>query len=165
MAITKTRRHATGVLRKVSPLLPVPWDIDQFVARLSDARGRRIVLVAWPSGPGQPSGLWIPTRNADYVFYPEDATPARREQIIGHELGHLLLDHVPVLGAASDELIQSLAPSLNVELARRVLARSGYDEPREAQAEAFGTELVRAGRAKPAPPPDDELGRLTNALR
>jgi hypothetical protein len=161
----KTRHQMSRVLRSVEPLLPVPWDIDELIARLAETRGRRIELVPWAFPADGPSGLWMPSRRADYIFFADAATPSRREQIIGHELGHLLLDHTPALGAAPDELIRFLAPSVSPELARRVLARTGYDEPREAQAEAFGTALVRAGRAKDPPSPDDELGRLTQALR
>ena len=162
---SSTRRQLAGVLSDVDPLLPVPWDIDTFVKRLGKARQRRIVLVPWDFSPDEPSGLWIPTKKADYIFYAAAASPARRDQIIGHELGHLLLAHTPALGAAPDELLRSLAPALNPDLARRFLARTAYEEPREAQAEAFGTQLVRAGRAKQPPQSDDELGRLTDALR
>ena len=162
---SRTRRQLASVLNTISPLLPVPWDIDTFVRRLAKNRGRRIVVVPWQFPAGESSGLWIPTKKADYIFYAEDATPSRREQIIGHELGHVLLDHTPALDEAPQELLASLAPTLGPDLARRMLARSGYDPPHEAEAEAFGTRLARAGRAKRPRGPDDELGRLTDALR
>lgn len=164
---SRGHRQLARVLANIEPLLPVPWSIDVFVERLATSRGRAIVLVPWdfPASEQEPSGLWIPTRKADYVFYAKSASPSRREQIIGHELGHLLLDHVPDLGDAPAELVSAIAPSLSPELARRFLARTGYDEPQEAQAEDFGTRLARAGRAKRPPEPNDELGRLTDALR
>lgn len=166
MAIRRHRQLAR-VLANIEPLITVPWSIDVFGERLAASRGRAIVLAAWefPPSEQEPSGMWIPTKKADYVFYAKSASPSRREQIIGHEFGHLLLDHVPALGDAPAELMSAIAPSLSPELTRRFLARNGYDEPHEAQAEDFGTRLAQAGRVKRPPERNDELGRLTDALR
>lgn len=161
------RRQVRSVLSDVDRHIPVPWDIEQLVDRLAVHRGRPIRLVAWdfPAGGGAASGLWLPSARTDYVFYDRAASPTRREQIIGHELGHLLLGHTAHLGNAPAGLIEALAPSLSPELARRFLARTGYQVEEEATAEEFGTRLVRLGTSKRRPGGPDELGRLTDALR
>jgi hypothetical protein len=149
--------------------MPLPWDIDVLVERLAAHRQRTINLVAWrfPDVCDSPSGLWIPSAKADYIFYDVTASPARREQIIGHELGHLLLDHAPRLRDAPGGFIEALAPAVSSGLARRFLAmaRTGYGEQEEAIAEEFGTSLIRRGTSKRRPGGPDELGRLTDALR
>ena len=94
----KAGRDVRDALDSVRALLPLPWDIDVFVQRLGVARDRQIDLVPWTfEGAGGPSGIFIPSAAADYVFFDAAASPGRREQIIGHELGHLLLGHSPLL--------------------------------------------------------------------
>ena len=171
MTRSTVRRDVRDALAEVEPHLPVPWSIEELAERLGTHRGRPIRLVAWTfpadPDPDAPTGLWVATEQADYVFYDSDASPARREQIIGHELGHLLLGHTPRLSEALDGLIEALAPSVSPELARQVLAmaRTGYAEADEAAAELFGTSLIRAAHTKRGPADGGELGRLTEALR
>lgn len=165
----KARRDVRTALGGVTALLPAPWDIDVFVARLAEHRGRPIALVPWTFEGVQAStsGMFLPSAQTDYVFYDAAASPARREQIIGHELGHLLLGHNPQLQDAPDGLLQALAPDLSPALARRVLAlaRTGYDDAHEAAAELFGTSLTQLAVSVAHPPEDGELGRLVEVLR
>lgn len=169
MTKSTVRRHVRDALAGVEPYLPVPWSIEELAERLGARRGRPIRLVSWtfPREPEAPTGLWVRTDQADYVFYDATASPSRREQIIGHELGHLLLGHTPRLSEAFDGLIEALVPSVSPELARRMLslARTGYAEAEEAAAELFGTSLIRAAHTKRGPVEGGELGRLTEALR
>ena len=169
MTRSTMRRDVRDALADVEPHLPVPWSIEALTERLGTQRAKPIRLVAWtfPADPDVPTGLWVATDQADYVFYDAGASPARREQIIGHELGHLLLGHTPRLSEALDGLIEALAPSVSPELARQVLAmaRTGYAEAEEAAAELFGTSLLRAAHTKRGPAEGGELGRLTEALR
>lgn len=169
MVRISARRAARSALSSVEPLLPVPWGIDALVTRLAVHRGRSIHLIVWEFEPDDegPTGVWMPSANADYIFFDATASPARREQIIGHELGHMLLGHVPRLQEAPDALLTILAPSLSPELSRRVLglARRAYSDFDEAMAEEFGTALIRRGASKRPPGGPDELGRLTDALR
>lgn len=154
-------------LSQLNNLIPVPWSIDTLAANIAQARARPISLQPWdfPVGEHEPSGVWIPTTKADYIFYRRDATLTARDGIIGHEIGHMLLEHTPSLGDAPQGLLEALAPSVTPELARRFLSRTGYETVQEAQAEEFGTRLVRMGTTKRQPGGPDELGRLTDALR
>ena len=149
--------------------MPQPWSIDGFTANLAGDRGRQIHLIPWPLAQIDEglSGMWIPTVRADYVFHDDRATPSRREAIIGHELGHLVLDHAARLEDAPDDLLRALAPSTSPELARRILTRSRttYGDAEEAIAETFATSLVRAGNRSRGPADNSELGRLTKSIR
>lgn len=171
MRSATAQRWVKPALGVVEPHLPVPWNIDTLVARLSVARSRPIQLIPWVFAGNDPderqSGLWIPTRMGDYIFYDHGALPVRREQIIGHELGHLLLGHTPKLSDAPDRLLEALAPSIKPDVARRILsrARTGYNDLEEALAEEFGTSLIRRGVSNSIGGPDGELGRLTDSLR
>lgn len=165
----KARRDVRAALGSVQELLPVPWDIDVFVANLAADRGRRVDVVPWDftAAGSTSSGMFLPSATVDYLFIDATASPSRREQIIGHELGHLLLGHTPQLQDAPDGLLEALAPDVSPALARRVLAlaRTGYDDAHEAAAEFFGTSLARLGAAGGHPPEEGELGRLTEVLR
>ncbi len=164
------RSEVRAALSYVEPYVSVPWNIDTLINRLAAARGRAIELVPWkfPKGTKDPSGLWIPSLRADYIFYDRAASisPERRDQIIGHELGHVLCDHQPRLQDAPPGVLEALAPSLSPGLSRRILAmsRDGYEEFHEATAEEFGTKLSRLGRTKRRPSGANELGRLTDSL-
>ena len=165
----KARRDVRAALGAITPLLPTPWNIDVFVDRLAKHRERPIALVPWTfeGVDASTSGMFLPSANTDYVFYAAAASPARREQIIGHELGHLLLGHNPQLQDAPDGLLQALAPDVSPSLARRVLAlaRTGYDDAHEAAAELFGTSLTQLAANAGHPPEGGELGRLMEVLR
>ena len=149
--------------------MPDPWSIDDFAANLARRRARAIHLIAWRLTDIDDSltGMWIPTTVADYVFFEQQASPSRREAIIGHELGHLVLEHAARLADAPDDLLKALAPSVSPELARRILsrARSSYGEDEEALAEIFATSLIRAGQGRRATGGDTELSRLDDSLR
>ncbi len=164
------QRKVRAAVSDLDRYAPTPWSIDGLVANLAEARGRRIMLIPWtfPAGRDSPSGQWIPTAQTDAIFYAADATLRRRDGIISHEVGHIVLRHTPRLAEASDELLKMLFPSLPPAMARRVLvlarARTGYDIGEEADAEDFGTRLIERATHRRPPPRDDELGRLTDIL-
>ena len=87
------RRQLRAALNAIDELIPVPWDLQLLVERIAEQRGRPIRLLATEFPGGDVSGLWLPTDDADLICYDRDASPAVREQTIGHELGHLLMNH------------------------------------------------------------------------
>src|SRR4051794_21242630 len=100
-----TQRQVRAALQRLEPCIPHPWSIDDFAANLARQRSRAIHVIAWPLADIDETltGMWIPTGMADYIFFDQQATPSRREAIIGHELGHLVFDHAARLEDASDE--------------------------------------------------------------
>ncbi|CCB71289.1 hypothetical protein [Streptantibioticus cattleyicolor] len=151
--------------------LPEPFDAGELLARIGRQRGRDIELVPVASRPHLPCGLLLSTGGADYVLYAADTTPLHREHILVHEAAHLLFDHAgsaPLTPVAS----QAILPHLPTDLVRRVLGRTGYDEPQEREAELLASlimsRVARAGTTSPrparplsidvffAPPPDQD---------
>jgi hypothetical protein len=140
--------------------VPDPFDLHVFVERLSVARGRPLLLVPYRFAvAGAPCGLWVPLPDADVVFVEEATAGAQRDNIVAHEIGHLLADH-----EADSELVRAyrarLFPSLDPSVVDRVLGRTSYTTAQEQEAEVFAWLLL--GRRAWVPPRDDhgaEVGR------
>ncbi|WP_147431832.1 hypothetical protein [Motilibacter peucedani] len=107
---------------------------------------------------GGPSGVWLPSSQADYVFY-EAATSARHQaQIIGHELGHMAAGHTPAVHQALGRL-----PSLFLAggAADLMLLRDEYESAEEDEAETMADALLaRIERAAAVAGDDAFLGAL-----
>jgi hypothetical protein len=161
------RRQVRAALNTVDELIPVPWDLDLLVRRVAQRRGRPIRLVAaeFPADRDV-SGLWIDLPEADYICYSRGSSPSVREQTIGHELGHLLMNHHRPDGADVAEAVKDLLSSdISPRLIERFLARTSYGDAAEAAAEEFGTRLVQARHRRRDSGGDDPLARLTDSLR
>lgn len=126
--------------------IPEPFHLEQFQEHLAAGRGRPLhVQEMPPREPGDPSGWWIGTATADYVFVDPDARPMHREHIILHELAHMVLDHAhsePHL----DESLAALLPSLEPSLIKTMLGRTRYSEVQEQEAELLATLIGRQAR-------------------
>jgi hypothetical protein len=157
------RRQVRATLNSIDDLIPVPWDLQVFVGRIAEQRRRPIRLLATEFPAGEVSGLWLPIHAADLVFYDRSASPAVMEQTIGHELGHLLMNHD--LGHGGTAAGQLAAVEISPALIQRFLARTGYETALEAAAEEFGTRLLQAGHRRRGALGADALGRLTGSLR
>lgn len=95
-------------------VVPRPWNMDEFRRRADRFRGRTVHLIH------QPAEFWvddvgccglyamtIATADLDIMIIRDDGPPVWREQCIGHEYGHLLLNHTP-RGMISDAQIRRL---------------------------------------------------------
>lgn len=74
--------------------VPTPWNLEAFVAALTDRRGRPILLVPRPAVNDDITGTVMALPNEDIVFYRDDLSEGHREHVICHELGHLLAGHL-----------------------------------------------------------------------
>ncbi|MFD7830293.1 ParH-like protein [Kitasatospora sp. NPDC058243] len=131
--------------------LPSPFDTTVLLEQIARRRGRPIDLLPVAARPNAPCGLLVSTREADYILYTADTSALHRRHILVHEIAHLLLDHAgsAPLGPAAD-----LLPHLSPDLVRRVLGRTGYDEPQEREAELLASLILsRAAKADAAHPP------------
>ena len=160
------RRQVRAALQSIDELIPVPWDLELLVGRIATRRNRPIRLLPTEFPAGDVSGLWMPTAEADLICYDREASPAVREQTIGHELGHLLMNHHLEDRSGGPAIADQLATvEVNPALIERFLARTGYDTATEAAAEEFGTRLLQAGHRRRGAVGADALGRLTGSLR
>jgi hypothetical protein len=160
------RRHVRTALNAIDDLIPVPWDLEVLVERIAAQRGRPIRLLGGEFPAGEVSGLWLPVHDADLIYYDRNASPAVREQTVGHELGHLLMDHsLDDRGSGTAIEGQLGMVEISPALIERFLARTAYGTAIEAAAEEFGTRLLQAGHRRRGAPGPDALGRLTGSLR
>jgi hypothetical protein len=124
--------------------LPHPWNAEEFV--LGIARGRRRHIELMPTDlDGSMCGLWVATDQADYIAYARHTSGLHRDQIILHELGHIIIGHPGT----------SLDP-------RRPAGR--YAAGHEREAELFATLILRRAGQEPPPPPPAALVRVAESL-
>ncbi|MEU5087779.1 ParH-like protein [Streptomyces sp. NPDC021356] len=162
-------RSARRLWRRCSRLvdgldLPAPFDAGAFIALVARTRGRDIQLMPVAYRPHTPCGLLITTDHADCILYAADTTPLHQQHILLHEAAHLVCGHHETSPAAS-AAAELLLPHLPSDLVRRVLGRTVYTLPQEAEAELVASLILnRASRLQrtqdSAPPPGQDEARL-----
>jgi hypothetical protein len=146
--------------------IPRPFDLERFRENLERHRGRPLLMIPAKTPPDC-SGLWIGTRDADYILYERATTSLHQWHIVAHESGHMLLGHggIPI---ADEEFARLLFPDLDPELVRSTLARSAYTDAKEREAETFATLLLHQVTVQQPPglPPGQEqlLSRVEGAF-
>jgi hypothetical protein len=148
--------------------LPMPFTLAAFVEGLAKSRGRPLVIVDLPSfEDGGPSGAWIATDGADYVFVDRAARSLHRQHIVLHELAHMVFDHREAL-ALSRADAATLLPDISNKTVARILGRSRYTETEEREAELLATMIAQRVRRSRRPDADIDVhalrGRLQAAL-
>lgn len=139
-----SRRPGTeAVQERALKLVPMTGRVEDLVRSVSLARERPIELLPFELTPSEPTGFWVATDKADYVIYPSAATRVERTAVICHELSHMLLDHQAVGEAARlSQLAAVVAPDIDRHVAQRILARHGYGQEAEIEAEMLATRLL-----------------------
>ncbi|MBM9506711.1 toxin [Actinacidiphila acididurans] len=140
------RKRSAGLLRACKKRLdeldlPVELDITKLVERISDRRGRPIVLMPITVRTCDPSGLWIATAEVDLIGYQASTSRHHQEHIIAHELGHMICCHHGVV-QPDDRSVSLLFPDLAPDLVRELLQRTGYSDAQEEEAEITGSLLA-----------------------
>ena len=159
-------RRQRRAVREGRAFLPATGLVDDLVGALGESRGRPLRILGTPLCGTATSGAWIPTPQADYVLYPQSASPTRREAVICHELGHVLLHHDPALhNTLTPALLDSVAPSLSLPTTRAMLFRSSYTNQEEAEAEYVGTILATALSGRRDARDWESSSRLSEHLR
>ncbi|HEY9392259.1 MAG TPA: hypothetical protein VIR27_21110 [Mycobacteriales bacterium] len=156
----RQRRRCERLARAVP--LPTPFTPATFVQAVAEMRHRSIELIPVTGGVEMPTGLVVSTDGADYIVYTADTTRLHRWQIVAHEVGHLLCGHRHGL-ALSETVSALLTPNLSVELVRRVLGRTTYEQWEEREAELFAYAIVRRA-LRVSPPPDEPTPDLTEEM-
>lgn len=115
--------------------LPEPFDVGELCRRTGQARGKPIAVAPLPLSGATPCGMWLGTPGADLIFFEANTSPAHRDHIILHELGHVLCHEQD--GSLDEDLLRALFPSLSLELVRNALGRTRYSAVEEQEAEIF----------------------------
>lgn len=133
--------------------IPVPFDIEKLCTHIGSIRGTSIRLHPYSARLGLPCGLFLSLPGEDIVVYETQTSPLHQEQIILHELGHLLCDHHGRSLGVTEATARLLFPHLHLDMVNTLLgrARGHYSEPEEQEAEIIASMILqRARRAKPA---------------
>lgn len=142
------KRRAKSEFRLID--MPHPWSLDAFVAWVSAKRGRPIKLVPIHSTAASGlCGLWISRRTDDVVVFEADTSPWHQQQIIVHELAHMLFNHDQGSCGMSDgwRILQDLVPSIDPASVRAVLARTVFTSGQEYEAEMLADLILAAAAA------------------
>lgn len=134
--------------------IPEPWDRARFVRSVAELRGRPITLI--PVGllglSESPCGLWLVREHDDVIIHEDKTSDFHIDQIVCHEIGHMLLGHDRAEGSGTDaleQLFRTVLPDLDPAKVRAVLGRSDYESEMERDAELFASMImVSAVRAE-----------------
>jgi hypothetical protein len=130
--------------------IPVPFDALILVARVSERRGRPILVRAVPGLERGAMGVWLAIDRppADVIAYAPGTSRLHRDHIILHELSHILCDHAPRLRGG--ELADALFPDIRPQVVAGMLQRSSYSNEEELEAEVLATLIQASASSRPA---------------
>lgn len=111
--------------------VPVPFSMSGFGAALQAQIGRPVVLAPAVLPPGAPSGIWIGTMPAEYLYYQERTSPFHQAHIVAYLAAHL------IGGQGRAVLDARLAPDLSPELVRLIVGDVEPSPVSDAEAETF----------------------------
>jgi hypothetical protein len=126
--------------------IPVPWDRNVFIENLGQMRGRAIRLVPADTAAlaDSPCGIWLACDDEDVILHETGTTDYHIDQIVGHEIGHILLGHGRGASHPCDPAVCQALPDLDPDTVRAVLGRSNYAGDQERDAEMFASLLLIA---------------------
>lgn len=114
--------------------LPADTTLDALISRIQRVRGRRIVVVETPALSGKKiCGLWIPREDVDVVYHAETSGTLHRQQMILHELAHMVLRHDEEEDAGWRGV--HIFQQISGEVVERALARGDFRTDLELTAE------------------------------
>lgn len=124
--------------------IPSPWDRSAFVHTVEQLRGRRITLLPVDAAllAGSACGLWLVREHDDVVLYQDGTSRLHADQIILHELGHMLLGHDKNAKTDTAQMVSALTPNLDPATVKAALGRSAYDTTTEHDAELFASLIL-----------------------
>jgi hypothetical protein len=134
--------------------IPVPFDVHELCARVSKRRGRPIRLRPLTQA-GLPCGMYVALPDEDHIFYSSQTPLLHQEQIILHELGHMLCGHQATsLGVLTKETISVLLPDLDPDMVDMFLGRTrrNYSSPDEREAEIIASLILQQAKSAPSAP-------------
>lgn len=141
------RQRYESIVRNLP--MRVPFDAYTFCQDLAAQRDRPILLIP-VAFHGKIFGLVISDLTADYIFYEQNTSPLHQQQIIMHEVSHLIFDH-HVDSVIPEELLAELLPVLHSVLGqesleglvRHVLGRGGELTKEEIEAEELTAHILK----------------------
>lgn len=141
--------------RQAVERLDIPTDFSArvFCEHLAAQRGRPIELMPLPvpTSPDLPTGMCYASSTTDYIIYDSQTSGYHQEQIILHEVAHILLGHIAPELDDSQVLYRDPAG----------LPRVQYSTRQEQEAETLATMLLLRGQRRN---PGRAYGALSDAV-
>lgn len=137
------RGTATDAFQRLR--LPARVTLDSLVEHVEAVRNRRIVIIESEKLTGKKiCGLWIPREHVDVVYHSVTRGMLHRQQMILHELSHMILRHDEAEGATWQGI--KVFQELSGEVVAKALARGDFRSDLEATAEHLADLLAAAIR-------------------
>lgn len=137
------RGTATDAFQRLQ--LPARVTLDSLVEHVEAVRNRRIVIIESEKLTGKKiCGLWIPREHVDVVYHSVTRGMLHRQQMILHELSHMILRHDEAEGATWQGI--KVFQELSGEVVAKALARGDFRSDLEATAEHLADLLAAAIR-------------------
>ena len=125
--------------------LPPRLTLELLIPHLEKLRSRRIVVIESEKLSGTKiCGLWIPRPQADVVYHSPARGVLHRQQMILHELAHMILRHDEDEAAAWQGI--GIFRDLSGEVVAKALARGDFRSEAEIAAEYLADLLAAALR-------------------
>jgi hypothetical protein len=150
-----TTHRYTTVVRELA--LSAPFAMDELGKRLEQRRRRTVRLLPMVMEPGTPSGVWIGTADADYLYYEEQTSPFHQAHIVLHLAARM------VLGEGSGPAIDTrLVPDVSQRLIGLMLGTGEQNTVTHLEAETFAFLALERDQRMPSAP---AAWRLLRQLR
>lgn len=127
--------------------LPMPQELtlESLTQTVSDLRGRPIYVIETPKLTGKRiCGLWIPKPEMEVVYHAEARGPLHRQQLVLHELSHMILHHDDQPGVNGQGI--QVFKQISGETVHKALARGDFQSDMEVTAEYLADMLAAALR-------------------
>jgi hypothetical protein len=139
--------------------VPVPWDRAAFIDGVARLRGRPIRVVPTVDKLAMSAcGLWMKRDSDDIIIHEAGTSEYHVDQIVCHELGHMVLEHdggprkaANANGGDHPKMIFATALAGFDPRTGTILGRTAFDDDRERDAEMFASAVMLAaaeGRAQ-----------------
>lgn len=117
--------------------LPSPFTVDTMVDSVATHIGSAIRIRDVHLEIDAPCGLWLALGKVNYIFV-DARSHVHRDHIILHELAHMICGH------SQGQLdLAGFLPDIDPGRIHTALARSGYSDRQEAEAEIMATVIAR----------------------
>jgi hypothetical protein len=137
------RATARSAFRNLCP--PPRLTLESLIKHVEAMRGRQIKIVETSQLSGKKiCGLWIPREKVDVVYHSVTRGRLHRQQMILHEISHMILRHDEDREAAWQGV--SAFHEISGEVVKKALARGDFRSDLEATAEYLADLLAAAIR-------------------
>lgn len=129
--------------------VPVPWDRTIFIDAIARLRRRPIRVVPTVDKLAiSACGLWMKRDDDDIIIHEAGTSEYHIDQIVCHEIGHMVLEHDRGIAGGSDgshhKMIFANALAGFDPRVGEILGRTAFDDDRERDAEMFASIVMLA---------------------